>query len=87
MYARTKVNTSTHVMADYPKWVDGVLYKSEDEEIELGNQAEKEAMIKELKAAGKDVDGRQYKGPTGFGSLKAYYEAVIKNDNSGNDSK
>ena len=32
--ARNVTNKHTHKIADYPKWVDGVLYKSEDDEIE-----------------------------------------------------
>jgi len=80
----------THVMKEYPKWVDGELYNSEEELIEAGNTEEKARMVKELEDAGKKVDLRQYKGPTGFGSLKAYYEAVMaqggSNDNSGEDS-
>ena len=77
----------THKVAEYPKWVDGTLYQDEDDFIERSNQVEKESMIKELKSLGKDIDGRQYKGPTGLGSLKAYYEAVKGNDNSSKDSQ
>jgi hypothetical protein len=76
---------------EYPKWVDGVLIDSEDHAIELENQVEKDAMVKELKNTyGKEVDLRSYKGANGFGALRAYYEAVVTrektNDNSSNNS-
>ena len=80
----------THVMAEYPKWVDGELYHSEEELMEAGNTEEKANMVKELESMGKKIDLRQYKGANGFGALKAYYEAVMaqggNDDDSGEDS-
>ena len=90
--SRNVTNPQTHKIAEYPKWVDGILYRSEEDELESGNQAEKDRMVKELKETyGKTVDLRQYKGSNGFGALKAYYEAVVaregSNDDSGEDSQ
>ena len=43
-------------------------------------------MVKELeKKYGKDVDLRSYKGSTGFGALKAYYEAVVSGEGKNKD--
>lgn len=72
----------THVMRDYPKWIerDGkrVLVQNEDDEMEIDNQAEKDRMVTELREDyGKEIDLRAYRGPGGFGTLKAYYEAVV----------
>ena len=77
MQPRNVTNKHTHVMAEYPKWIDGVLYKDEDEEMEAGNQEDKDRMVKELEAMGKTVDLRSYKGANGYATLKAYYEAVL----------
>ena len=77
------------LIRDYPKWItrDGeqVLVRSEDDEIELENQDEKDRMVSELREKyGKDVDLRQYKGLNGLGALKAYYEAVkVREDKDG----
>ncbi len=84
----------THVLSDYPRWIerDGtqVLVKSEDDEMSLETQDEKNKMVTELEGMGHNVDLRSYKGPSGFGSLKAFYVAIINganNGNGGNDSK
>ncbi len=78
------------LIRDYPKWVDvdgkPTLIKSEDHEMELGNQTEKDRMVDELKEVyGKDVDLRSYKGSNGFGALKAYYEAVVSRESKDKD--
>jgi len=77
----------THVIRDYPKWIDHngerLLVKSADEERELVSGAEDETeherMIEELESDyGKTIDRRKYrKDAAGFAKLKAYYEAVI----------
>lgn len=71
----------THVMAEYPKWVehDGkqVLIESDDDLIDLENDKEKKVMVKELREVyGKEIDLRKHKGSAGLGSLRAYYEGV-----------
>ena len=75
------------VESGYPKFIkrgdESVLVHSEYEEFELDNQAEKDRMVAELKEMGIDVDMRSHKGPSGLGSLKAYYEAVISRNNDG----
>lgn len=82
---RNVTNKHTHVIKDYPKWieVDGeqVLIKDEEHDMEFANQAEKDKMVKELtEDYGKEVDLRSYKGANGFAALKAYYEAVISRE-------
>jgi len=83
------------VTAEYPKFIDRdgkqVLVHSEDEEMELEDSAEKTMMVDKLKEMGKEVDLRKHKGPTGFATLKAYFEAVMSREgnedvNSGSDS-
>jgi hypothetical protein len=78
------------LIRDYPKWITRnnkqVLVQCEDDEIELDNKEEKDHMVKTLKKDyGKDVDLRTYKGTNGFGSLKAYYEAVISRESKDKD--
>jgi hypothetical protein len=77
------------VFTEYPKFVEfkgeRILVKSEDELIELENNEDRQQMMADLASAGKKVDGRQYKGPSGLGSLRAYYEAVIGNSNDSSD--
>jgi len=90
MNSRNVTNKLTHVIAEYPKWVDGVLFKNEDAEMEAGNQEDKDRMVKELEAMGKTIDLRSYKGANGYATLKAYYEAVQVREgddgNSGDDN-
>ena len=74
------------LITEYPKWIDDVLVESEDHEVQLNNQEEKDRMVKELKEKyGKDVDLRSYKGAGGFGGLKAYYEAVVSGEGKNKD--
>ena len=74
-------STHTHIITEYPKWVDGVLIQDEDHEMELENVGERDRMVKELdEVYGKKVDLRQHKGAVGFGSLKAYYESVVNRE-------
>ena len=78
------------VIRDYPKWIelDGeqFLVKDEDHMAEIDNQVEKDFMVEDLEENyGKKVDLRSYKGPVGFGSLKAYYEATVANASSEDD--
>lgn len=82
---RNVTSKHTHVIKDYPKWidVDGVptLIKDEEHDMECENQAEKDKMVKELtENHGKEIDLRSYKGIGGFATLKAYYEAVISRE-------
>ena len=87
MTSRNVTKPQTHLKSDYPKFVDGVLYKTEDEEMEAGNQDDKDRMVKELEAMGKTVDLRSYKGANGYATLKAYYEAVkVREGNDGDSS-
>jgi len=81
MTTRNVTNPQTHLKAEYPKFVDGVLYLSEDDEMEADNQEEKDRMVKELEEMGKSVDLRSYKGAAGFVTLKLYYEGVISRGN------
>jgi len=77
----------THVIRDYPKWIEHegeqVLVRSEEAELKLisgaEDDAEYERMIKELEENyDKTIDRRTYhKEIGGFAKLKAYYEAVI----------
>ncbi len=79
-------NLKQCVIAEYPKWVekDGeqVLVKSEEAEMELEDSAEKAMMVEQLKALGKEVDLRKHKGPGGFATLKAYFEAVMSREST-----
>ncbi len=85
MTSRNVTNKATHIIAEYPKWVDGVLYKNEEAEMESENHADKDRMVKELEAMGKTIDLRSYKGANGYATLKAYYEAVlVREGNDGN---
>ena len=77
MQSRNVTNPLTHVIAEYPKWIDGVLYKDEDAVMEADNQEDKDKMVAELEAMGKTIDLRSYKGANGYATLKAYYEAVL----------
>jgi hypothetical protein len=86
--AKNVTNKHTHVIAEYPKWVDGVLYQNEEKESDDVNKAERDRMVKVLNEDyGKKVDLRQHKT---FGSILAYYEAVTSreapNGDSGDDS-
>ncbi len=74
------------LITEYPKWVNGVLVETEEHEVQLDNQEEQDRMVKELKKKyGKAVDLRSYKGATGFGALKAYYEAVVTREGKNKD--
>ena len=73
------------IFSDYPRWIqhggESVLVQSEDDEYELEHDGEKERMVKELEEDyGKKVDLRGHKGDTGLATLRAYYEAVKKNE-------
>lgn len=80
----------THVMADYPKWIerDGkpFLVQSEDHEMELDDEGEKDRIVNELKLLGHTVDLRRYKGPSGMVALVAFHEAAIRGEVDGNGS-
>jgi len=90
MASRNVTNQQTHVIAEYPKWVDGKLFKNEDEEMNAENMEERDRMVKELAEMGKPVDLRKHRGTEGFVTLKLYYEGVISrgndNGNSSDDS-
>jgi hypothetical protein len=83
MTSRNVTNKLTHVIAEYPKWVDGVLFKTEDEEMDAENMEERDRMVEELKEMGKPVDLRKHRGTEGFVTLKLYYEGVKSRE--GND--
>ena len=85
MASRNVTNQQTHVMAEYPRWVDGVLFKTEDEEMDAENKEERARMVDELNKMGKPVDQRKHKGPAGFVTLKLYYEGVKSREDNGND--
>ena len=87
MTSRNVTNKATHIIAEYPKWVDGVLYKNEEAEMESENHADKDRMVKELEAMGKTIDLRSYKGANGYATLKAYYEAVLVREGKDGNSK
>lgn len=88
MTSRNVTNKLTHVMAEYPKWVDGVLFRTEAEEMDAENKEERAQMVKELSAIGKPVDQRKHRGPEGFVTLKLYYEGVMAREgDDGNRDK
>lgn len=85
MTSRNITNKATHIMAEYPKWIDGVLFQDEEAVMASDNQEDKDRMVAELEAMGKTVDLRSYKGANGYATLKAYYEAVkVREGNDGN---
>ena len=87
MTSSNVTNQLTHVMAEYPKWVDGELFKTEDEEMDAENKEERARMVEELNKMGRPVDQRKHKGPAGFVTLKLYYEGVkSREDNDGDSS-
>lgn len=86
MASRNITNKATHRTAEYPKWVDGVLFKDEEAEMAADNQDDKDRMVAELEGMGKDIDLRSYKGTTGYATLKAYYEAVKVREGKDGDS-
>ena len=70
------------IIKDYPKWIDyngeQTLVKTADEEAELLRSDEREIMLEELNALGKDLDPAEFTGASGMGALRAIYEVAIK---------
>ena len=79
------------IHSEYPKLIDGVVYATEQDHIDSDNKDERARMLSELKDAGIDVDGRNFRGDASFGSLLAYYESKMsqirgsKDGDSSND--
>ena len=54
MAFRNVTNKATHIMAEYPKWIDGVLFKTEDDVLDAENKAERAMMVEECKKQDKE---------------------------------